>query len=257
MPLTKVERQKEILDILKKQQKMTPEAFSEMLDVSITTLRRDFKDLKDQGKIFVGYGYIQSKEVVISDNSMNIPFLNRLADNNESKKRVVKKALEYVKEDDLLFIGEGTTCYLFTKQLIKNFSSLKIITNGLYALNALSKVKRFTVEGIGGSLLTDFNSFVGPKAESMVETIYVEKFFFSCGAYRDGTYELSPFTASLKRKMLNNSKEHYLIIDSNKFDAIAPFYMAKPCEIDRIITDDDEKERAINKTIGKNAEVQP
>jgi DeoR/GlpR family transcriptional regulator of sugar metabolism len=256
MTFTKLERQKKILEILKKKQTMTPEAFSEMLNVSITTLRRDFKELKDQGRIFVGYGYIQSKENFGPDNSMNIPFLKRLADNNEGKKKAVKKALEFVKEDDLLFIGEGTTCYLFTKQLIKNFSSLKIITNGLYALNALSKVKRFTVEGIGGSLLTDFNSFVGPKAESMVETIYVEKFFFSCGSYRDGTYELSPFTASLKRKALNNSKEHYLIIDSNKFESIAPFYMAKPYEIDRIITDDESIEEEINKTVGKNAEVQ-
>ncbi len=256
MALSKIERQKKILDILKKEHQVTPENFSEMLNVSITTLRRDFKDLKDKGKIFVGYGYIQKAGSTSSDNGMNIPFLNRLADNNEGKKRAVKKALEYVKEDDLIFIGEGTTCYLFTKQLIKNFSSLKIITNGLYALNALSKVKNFTVEGIGGSLLTDFNSFVGPKAEGMVESIYVEKFFFSCGAYRDGTYELSPFTASLKRRMLNNSKEHYLIIDSGKFESIAPFYMAKPYEIDRIITDDDSIEKEINKTVGKNAEVQ-
>ena len=255
MSLSKTERQQKMLKLLENNHKMTPEDFSEILDVSMTTLRRDFKELKERGDIFVGYGFVQTKNATQSDNNMNKSFLNRLSENNEKKKIVVKKALEYVKEDDLIFIGEGSTCYMFTKLLIKNFSSLKIITNGLYALNALSKAKDFDVEGIGGTLLTDFNSFVGPKAEHMVEDIYVDKFFFSCGSYRDGTYELSPFTASLKRKVLNRSKSHFLLIDSNKLETIAPFYTAKPEEIDRIIMDDDILENKVNKTVGKNPEV--
>src|SRR6056297_538134 len=255
MSLSKTERQEKMLKLLEQQHKMTPEDFSEILDVSMTTLRRDFKELKERGDIFVGYGFVQTKEAPHADNHMNKSFLNRLSENNDKKKIVVHKALEYVKEDDLLFIGEGSTCYLFTKLLIKHFSSLKIITNGLYALNALSKAKNFDVEGIGGTLLTDFNSFVGPKAENMVEDIFVDKFFFSCGSYRDGTYELSPFTASLKRKVLNRSKSHFLLIDSNKLETIAPFYTAKPEEIDRIIMDDDILENKVNKTVGKNPEV--
>jgi DeoR/GlpR family transcriptional regulator of sugar metabolism len=119
-------------------------------------------------------------------------------------------------------------------------------------LNALSKAKNFEVLGIGGTLLTDFNSFVGPKAEAMVEEIFVEKFFFSCGSYNDGTYDLSPFTGSLKKKVLKKSKEHYLLLDSSKFDSIAPFYMAKPEEIDRIITDDDAIEKEMNARLKKH-----
>jgi len=255
MSLSKTERQEKMLKLLEQQHKMTPEDFSEILDVSMTTLRRDFKELKERGDIFVGYGFVQTKNTPQSDSNMNKSFLNRLSENNEKKKIVVQKALEYVKEDDLLFIGEGSTCYLFTKLLIKNFFSLKIITNGLYALNALSKAKNFDVEGIGGTLLTDFNSFVGPKAENMVEDIYVDKFFFSCGSYRDGTYELSPFTASLKKKVLNRSKSHYLLIDSNKLETIAPFYAAKPEEIDKIIMDDDKLEKEINNKVRNNLEV--
>jgi DeoR family L-fucose operon activator len=238
MALSKKTRHEKIMDLLYKNKKMAPEDFSKYLSVSMTTLRRDFKELKEKGEIFVGYGYIQPKAVIESDNSMNKSFLKRLADNNQKKIIAAERAMEYVKEDDLLFIGEGTTCYLFTKLLIKNFSKLKIITNGLYALNALSKAKNFEVDCIGGTLLTDFNSFVGPKAESMMKDIYVDKFFFSCGAYKEGTFELSPFTASLKRIVLSNSKKHYLIIDSSKYDSVAPFYMAKPDEIDRIFSDD-------------------
>jgi len=84
-----------------------------------------------------------------------------------------------------------------------------------------------------------------------VEEIFVEKFFFSCGSYNDGTYDLSPFTGSLKKKVLKKSKEHYLLLDSSKFDSIAPFYMAKPEEIHRIITDDDDIEREMNAGLKK------
>jgi len=256
MSLSKTERQEEMLKLLEHHHKMTPEDFSQILNVSMTTLRRDFKELKDRGAIFVGYGFVQTNHHPHAESNMNKPFLKRLSENSDRKKIVVEKALEYVKEDDLIFIGEGSTCYMFTKLLIKNFSSLKIITNGLYSLNALSKAKNFNVEAIGGTLLTDFNSFVGPKAENMIEDIYVDKFFFSCGSYRDGTYELSPFTASLKKKVLKHSKTHYLLIDSKKLETIAPFYAARPEEIDYIIMDDDHLEREINQTIKEKPEVQ-
>jgi len=246
MGISKEQRQSKILSLLNERGKLTPDEVASVVNVSIATLRRDFKELKDNGEIFVGYGYIQPKNIITKDTNMNKSFLQRLSDNNEKKKIVAQKALEYVKEDDLLFIGEGTSCYLFTKLLIQNFTQLKIITNGLHSLNALSKAKNFEVLGIGGTLLTDFNSFVGPKAEAMVEEIFVEKFFFSCGSYNDGTYDLNPFTGSLKKKVLKKSKEHYLLLDSSKFEAIAPFYMARPEEIDRIITDDDAIEREIN-----------
>lgn len=249
MGISKEQRQNNIISLLNERGKMTPEEIASAVEVSMATLRRDFKELKEDGQIFVGYGYIQPANTIAKDSSMNISFLKRLSGNYEKKKLVVQKALELVKENDILFIGEGTTCYLFTKLLIKNFSKLKIITNGLHSLNALSKAKKFDVEGIGGTLLTDFNSFVGPKAESMVEEIYVEKFFFSCGSYIDGTYDLNPFTGSLKKIVLNKSKEHYLLIDSTKFEAIAPFFVAKPEDIHRIITDDDELEKKINKHI--------
>lgn len=252
MPLSKIERQEKMISILEQRQKMTPEDFSEILDVSMTTLRRDFKELKDRGDIFVGYGFVQTNRSAQQDSNMNKGFLNRLSENNDRKKLVVEKAIKYVKEDDLLFIGEGTTCYMFTKLLIKHFNSLKIITNGLYSLNALSKAKNFNVMAIGGTLLTDFNSFVGPKAENMVEDIYVDKFFFSCGSYREGTYEFSPFTASLKRKVLDRSKTHFLLLDSKKLETIAPFYAAKPKEIDKIIMDNDKLENEINKQVRKN-----
>jgi len=255
MSLSKNERQEKMINLLEQHQKMAPEDFSEILDVSMTTLRRDFKELKERGDIFVGYGFVQTNHPTQQDSNMNKSFLNRLSENNDRKRIVVEKALKYIKEDDLIFIGEGTTCYMFTKLLIKHFNSLKIITNGLYSLNALSKAKNFDVEGIGGTLLTDFNSFVGPKAENMVEDIYVDKFFFSCGSYREGTYELSPFTASLKKKVLNRSKTHYLLIDSKKLETIAPFYAAKPEEIDKIIMDDDKLEKEINKQVRNNPEV--
>lgn len=251
MGISKEQRQDKIISLLGEKGKLTPDELASAVGVSMATLRRDFKELKERGEIFVGYGHIQLKNIITKDANMNIPFLKRLSDNNEKKKIVAQKALEFVQENDLIFIGEGTTCYLFTKLLIKHFSNLKIITNGLYSLNALSKAKNFDVLGIGGTLLTDFNSFVGPKAEAMVEEIFVEKFFFSCGSYNDGTYDLSAFTGSLKKIVLNKSKKHYLLLDSTKFDSIAPFYMAKPEEIDRIITDDDAIEQKINAGLKK------
>lgn len=236
MSINKNQRQVTILEILSKKVQISPEELSETLKVSMTTLRRDLRELQNSGKIVIGYGFVKSSMV---ESDMNNSFLNRLSCNNKEKHQLALNALNHVKEEDTLFIAEGSTCYVFTKMLIKNFKRLHIITNDLYSLNALSNTEGFGVEAIGGTLLQNFNSFVGPKAEAMIKNIYVKKFFFSCGAYKKdlGTFELSPFSASIKRLVLDKAEKNYLLIDTKKYEAYAPFHMANPDEIQTIITE--------------------
>jgi len=236
MSVNKAQRQVTILEILSKKGQISPEELSERLSISMTTLRRDLRELQKVGKIVIGYGFVKSSMV---ESDMNNSFLNRLSCNNKEKHLVAENALNYVKEDDTLFIAEGSTCYIFTKLLIKNFKRLHIITNDLYSLNALANSDGYSVEAIGGTLLQNFNSFVGPKAEAMIKNLFVKKFFFSCGAYKKdlGTFELSPFSASIKRLVLDKAEKNFLLIDSHKYEAYAPFHMANPEEIQKIITE--------------------
>ena len=133
------------------------------------------------------------------------------------KLSIAGHSINYVRENDVIFIGEGTTCYLFAKLLVKNFRKLNIVTNGLYALNVLAKASEFHVETIGGTLLHDFNSMVGPKAEAMIENMYINKFFFSCSALinEKNTFELNPFVANIKTDRFQEIEEK--IFDDRRY----------------------------------------
>jgi len=237
MALKKEDRRQNILSILAERESVNTQELAGLLDVSLVTLRRDLRDLQKSGLVINGYGVVRAVNQETDPSSF---FLKRLRVERESKEIIASKAIEYVEENDVLFIDESTTCYVFALRLSRKFKKLHIITNGINILLALSKVQGFSVESSGGSLQYGFDSLIGPRAESLVSSIYANKFFFSAASFRSdiGTFELSPFSASIKRKMLLNSSERILLIDSSKFGVIAPFKMAEVGEINRIITEE-------------------
>jgi DeoR family L-fucose operon activator len=237
MALKKEDRRQNILSVLSERESINTQELASLMDVSLVTLRRDLRDLQKSGLVINGYGVVRAVNQETDPNSF---FLKRLRLAREAKERIAAKAIEFVEENDVLFIDESTTCYVFALKLSRAFKKLHIITNGINILLALSKVQGFSVESSGGSLQYGFDSLIGPRAESLVGSIYANKLFFSCASLRKkiGTFELSPFSASIKRKMLLNSSAKILLVDNSKFDVIAPFKMAEIDEIDRVITED-------------------
>jgi DeoR family L-fucose operon activator len=229
-------RLEKIMEILNSRDSIPTEELSKVLCVSLVTLRRDLKQLQDSGMIVNGYGFIKKIE---NEESQDARFTKRLANNRAEKEKMARSALTFINEGDVIFLDESTTSYVLALSLVRSFSNLHIITNGVHTLLALSKAHGFTVESSGGSLMFGFNSLIGPRAEMMLKDMFANKFFFSCRAFRKnvGTYELSPFSASIKRIMLNNSEKNFLLVDHTKIGASSPFPFAKINEIQTIITD--------------------
>jgi len=231
------DRLRKILDILSEEKLVRTEELASRLSVSIVTIRRDIKKLQDSGYVVNGYGFVRFLESGVS--SEESWFTRRLSTNRTEKEKLAKEAVKFIEEGDTIFLDESTTCYVLTLLLVKKFKSLHIITNAVYTLLALSKSPGFTIESTGGSMLYGFNSLIGPRAEMTLKNMYASKFFFSCRAFKKdvGTFELSPFSASVKRIMLENSQENFLLVDHTKMNAISPFHCAKVQEIHNIITD--------------------
>ena len=233
--LNKDKRRQKILALLAENSSMKTSKLADDLQVSLVTLRRDLKELQKSGLVVNGYGIVKMVNHEMDPDSF---FLKRLKECRKAKEDIAERAIELVEENDVLFIDESTTCYVFALKLIKNFNKLHIITNGLNILLALSRISGFSVESSGGSLQYGFDSLIGPRAETFISSIYASKLFFSCAAYREGTgtFELSPFSASIKRRMLLSSNRRILLVDQSKFNAVAPFKMAGIDEIDDIVT---------------------
>ncbi|HPE69446.1 MAG TPA: DeoR/GlpR family DNA-binding transcription regulator [Thermotogota bacterium] len=233
---TRADRLQAILDLLQVEHSIPTDELAHRLGVSLVTIRRDLKQLQESGTLVNGYGFVQKVEASPGQDSR---FSRRLSTNRTEKQKLAQAALAFVQEGDVLFLDESTTCYVLAETLVAHFSNLHIITNAVHTLLALSQAQRFTVESTGGSLLYEFNSLIGPRAESMLRQMYANKFFFSCRAFRQhvGTYELSPFSASVKRIMLENSEQNFLLVDHSKIGITSPFPFARMEEIQTMIVD--------------------
>ncbi len=232
----KSKRMRKILDILSQEGTVKTEELSSKVGASITTLRRDLSVLQRLGYIVKGYGFVT---LLGGNPAENGSFMKRLSMNREEKEKIAMKAINYVNEGDVIFLDESTTCYVFAQALVRRFKKLHIITNAIHTLLVLAQSPGFLVESTGGSLLSHFDSLVGPKAESNLKGIYAQKFFFSCKALKqdEGTFELNPFSASIKRIMLANSEENYLLVDHTKIGSVSPFFCIDISDIRHVITD--------------------
>ncbi len=215
----------------KKKSIKTSDLFDRM-NISLVTMRRDLKELEREKVISIGYGYVKLNEK--EDHSL---FISRLKENYETKKKLINKAIEYIDEDDTLFMDESTTSYILGVELSKRFNRLHIITNGLNLLLHFSENSNFFVQSCGGTLQHGFNSLIGPKAEENLQQFSASKAFFSCSAiHENGLYELSTFTAKTKKIMLERSQTNYLIADSSKFKEVALYKSIELEMVKNIIT---------------------
>jgi len=109
---------------------------------------------------------------------------------------------------------------------------------------------------VGGNIRHGYFSTIGPLAEKMLSNIKVTKFFFSCTMLDTrGIYESSVLEGNIKVKMFENSRLHYLLIDSSKFDKASVFRTTGIENLDAIITDKPLPNEYLDILKDKNIEI--
>ena len=75
--------------------------------------------------------------------------------------------------------------------------------------------------------------------ELPLESIHVNKAFLSCAGFtsREGTFENAVLNSMIKRKMVHNADEVYLLIDAGKFGKRALAHVLDTRSIHTVITD--------------------
>ena len=118
---------------------VTLEELMKEFDVSLNTIRRDVKELLKKGKIKKVYGGVESLIGVSEEKYLN-NYESRSVNNIFEKKRIAKKASEYINEGDTIFIDSGST----TVSILDNVPmdiSLIVVTNSLDVINKISNYK--------------------------------------------------------------------------------------------------------------------
>lgn len=209
------EREKEILEILLKQKNVTVKQLADRLFISEPSVRRDLASLEKQHLIKRTHGGAVLEQTLMSKNK--IPFLIREYEQSEDKILIAQKTIEFVKDNDVVFLDASTSCYYLIPFLASK-RNITVVTNGVKALTKLAEYDINTIS-TGGSLVSSCLALVGEDAFKTIESYNADIAFFSCRGLSEDGYltDIAPEENHIRKRMIKNSTKSYLLCASDKF----------------------------------------
>ena len=200
--------------------------------VSTETIRKDLIYLDKQGIIKKSHGGALSSLEVIEK-----PLEDRNMENYDAKLAIANEALKFIKDHSVIFIDAGSTTLCLAKLLYLK-KGLTIITNSVSALNVLSNSDN--IVHLSGGQLNNTTIFLSK--------IKVDVAFLGSSGFKEhfGPTSIDFSDAEVKRIMIRNSKQNFVLADSKKSRSTAMVEYATWKNIDFLITDDNISDKEID-----------
>lgn len=230
------ERRNQILEILRRDDRVLVSPLAVQFDVSEETIRRDLAHLEQLGMAVKCYG-----GATLADNRNAPPFKVRKKLNVEEKKTVAALVAQMVDDGDFLMLDDSSTCYFIIRAL-HGKKGLTIVTNSIEIILELSGLHEdWNVISTGGNLNQSVFAFYGRKAEDTVRAFHVDKTIISCaGMDRNGQFtEAGIENAAMKQAMMDSGREVILAMDSHKFNTTAFISVGSLSQVSTIVTNAD------------------
>jgi DeoR/GlpR family transcriptional regulator of sugar metabolism len=231
--MIKNQRQQQIIDLIKENGSCTVQNLSKMFSVSEPTIRTDLRALEKDGSIIRQHGGAFLKQNTL--HSVNLTLEDR--GYNEEKRRIARKALEYVHENDNIILDSGTTVTALADELV-NVKPLQILTNSINIGFQLSNSPNNVVM-LGGEIKKPTLSLTGSIGISMLNGVMADSLFLATGGLDiEVGLSLPSFNdVELKKAMIESAKQVILLADSSKIGKVRFAAMGCLDKIDIVITD--------------------
>jgi DeoR/GlpR family transcriptional regulator of sugar metabolism len=239
MSLLAEERKKIIMDLLEENEQVKVAGLAIQFHVSTETIRRDLEELESENKLKKVYG----GAVKISRENEEPSLFEREILRVEEKKRIARKALEFIEDGDVIVIDEGTTTYQMVNGLCDK-RGITVITNSFPVSSLLiSHANKQMFDGelifIGGKVQFDHYRSSSSLSEKMAKEFFPDKVFISAdGLIPDkGVMSYDIEKTQLSKIYLENATKSFLLLDHSKIGVKASYRLASLKDIDYIMSD--------------------
>ncbi len=236
--MLKNEREIQIIDLLNEKGYASVADLSKMLFASQSSIRRDLTNLEKKGMVRRSYGGAE----LINSKSNILPFSTRAYSCVLEKEQIAKKAATLVKDGDVVFLDQSSTCYFLAGELV-NKKGITVVTNSLNTLNLLSLTDLKVISTGGVLSREDRSCLVGEGAEKTYDGIFADIAFFATkslsadGVISDCTQE----EIAVRKIMLKNSAKKVYLCNSAKFDTKSPYIQCTLSDIDILISENNSE----------------
>jgi DeoR/GlpR family transcriptional regulator of sugar metabolism len=209
---------------------------SQKFGVSVMTVHRDLDELEQRGLVRKFHG---GASVTRTGNyEIAAAIRRRLA--LAQKQALAARAVQSVRDGQSIMIDDSTTAAAMIEPLLKSALSVRVITNYLPALSALSRSTRVGSQAIGGEYDRSHESYLGTGAVHAVMALRPDvAFVSSTTADADGIYHQEERVVALKQEMLRSARRRVLLLDETKIGSTSLYRVCDWELIDELITTTD------------------
>ncbi len=240
--MLKEERYDRIISILEKEKYASAQKLSNMLYVSLPTIRRDLAELDRRNQIIRSHGGAKA----IEPEHIVAPLDFRKTVHSTQKRRLCQAAANLVSDNDIIFIDSSTTT-LQMAEFLSEKKNIIVITNGI-PLAALLINKGIKTYCTGGEIFQNSLAHFGSFAEEFIQKFNIDVMFFSCHGVSDAGMLTDPSLpeTQIRKVAINQSKKSVFLCDKSKFSLSTPYNLMHIQNADYVITDSDIVKRFIN-----------
>ncbi|MCK7554374.1 DeoR/GlpR family DNA-binding transcription regulator [Chitinophaga sedimenti] len=205
---------------------------SAMLSVSEDTVRRDLKELAEDGKVLKVHGGAIGK-------SFHYPFNgNSEVYALEAKQQIAAKAIKLLKDDMFVLTGGGTTMIEFAKKIPENLRATFFTISPLVAIQ-LAEHAELTVITIGGQLSKSSNVHIGSSVINQLADIRVDLCLFGTNglSIQEGMTDSDWEVVQVKKAMLRASKKMAVMSIAEKLNSTQRMKVCDINQVDYLITE--------------------
>lgn len=235
-----------ILRTLRTEGSATIGHLSELLGVSVPTIRRDLVQLDEEGLLKRVYGGAATVE------DRDDPFDDVATVRVAEKDAIAEKCAELVEDGETVLLDIGTTAHRVARRLRDR--SLTVITSSLAVVDELQNSANIQLVLLGGMLRRDYRSLVGFLTEDNLRQVHADRLFLGTSGVRpDGqVMDTTVVEVPVKRAMIAASDHVVLVADVGKFPGTGMSRVCVPHELNTVVTNAtaDEKTKAALREAG-------
>ncbi len=247
----KIERHSQIKKLVEEKRRVTVVELSTLLNVSEATVRRDLEELDGQWLRRIHGGAIRLERA-----AKEPPMMERVAEQEDEKKRIGRAAAQLAQEGETIFLGSGTTTMEIVHHLPEAIR-LTAITNSLPVVNALAGRPNIELIVIGGMFRPSELSMVGHIAEHAIREFRADRVFMgmrAIDAKHGFTNDFLPETTT-DRTLMSIAPQVVVVADHTKFGLVSSVFVAPITAAHLIITDTDTPSEIVAELRELGAEV--
>ena len=229
-----IERQKDMLRIIKDQKYIRIKELAKRFNVSLETVRRDIEHLEAEGHVVRSHGGVTYKVSVLQP----ILFNERSIQNQPEKESIARAAAELIHDNDAVVVI-GATTTLCLAPFLRARNGLLLITNDWQMATIVGANSNNRVIFLGGQYIPGEFCTWGDEAVRTMRGLLPDKAFISSTgvSLKDGITSFSTEERNLLHETIERSRETYLLADHTKFEQRGLHVTCSIHKVSAIITD--------------------